>query len=189
VAGEFHNNFNSRLVSLTGQRAWSRTRLTRLQAAKKLECWSIPMNIRDIMTSNPACCVPEDTAQTVAKMMCDSNVGSIPVVTDRQSKKLAGIITDRDLCCSVVAKGLDPAMTSIREYMRTNPVACRPTEDVESCERAMQKHQIRRIPVVDQNGCCIGIVSQADIALKHEPSHLSRTVTEISRSRAVPAYH
>jgi CBS domain-containing protein len=145
------------------------------------------MNIREIMTSNPACCLPEDTAQSVARMMCKANVGSIPVISDRQSKKLAGIVTDRDLCCSIVAEGLDPKTTSIREHMHKNPVSCRPEDRVESAEHAMQKNQVRRIPVVDQQGSVIGIVSQADIALKHEPQQISRTVTEISRARVAVA--
>jgi CBS domain-containing protein len=142
------------------------------------------MHIRDIMTLNPACCTPEESAQTVAQMMCESNVGAIPVVSDRKTQKLTGIITDRDLCCSVIARGLDPVKTPIRESMHHNPVVCRPDERVESAEHAMQKHQVRRVPVVDEQGRCIGIVSQADIALKHEPQQISRTVTEISRLRA-----
>lgn len=142
------------------------------------------MHIRDIMTPNPACCTPEDTAQSVARMMCESNVGAIPVVSDRKTQKLTGIITDRDLCCSVVARGLDPSKTPIRESMHNSPVVCHADDRVESAEHAMQKHQVRRVPVVDDQGRCIGIVSQADIALKHEPQQISRTVTEISRSRA-----
>ncbi len=63
------------------------------------------MKIREVMTPDPVCCVPGDTAQSVAKIMCEHNVGSIPVVVDQQSRKLTGIITDRDLCCSIIAKG------------------------------------------------------------------------------------
>src|SRR5437667_8486722 len=117
------------------------------------------MTVREVMTSNPVCCLPTDTAQAVAEMMCHGNMGSVPVVTDFESRRLAGIITDRDLCCSVVAENLDPAGTSIARFMKVNPVACQPDEDLESCERAMQKHQVRRIPVVDQQGRCIGIVA------------------------------
>ncbi len=145
------------------------------------------MNIREIMTSNPTCCLPEDTAQTVARIMCKANVGSIPVISDRQSKKLTGIVTDRDLCCSVLAEGLDPKTTSIRDHMHKNPVVCRADERVESAEHAMQKHQVRRVPVVDEKGSVVGIVSQADIALKHEPQQISRTLTEISRARVAVA--
>lgn len=141
------------------------------------------MNVREVMTSNPVCCLPEDTAQTAARMMCESNVGSIPIVSDRQSRKLTGIITDRDICCTIVAQGLDPVSTPVSEHMHRNPVVCRPDESVENCERSMQKHQVRRIPVVDERGCVLGIVAQADVALKHDSQQVSRTVAEISKSR------
>ena len=139
------------------------------------------MKVKDVMTSNPVCCVPGDTAQRVAKIMCEHNVGSIPVVVDQQSQKLTGIITDRDLCCSIVAEGLDPKNTTIQKYMHQNPVACRDGENLDSCEKAMQSHQIRRIPVIDGEGRCIGIVAQADLALKDKPEKVSKTVAEISR--------
>ncbi len=145
------------------------------------------MNVREVMTSDPVCCVPGDTAQSVAKIMCEHNVGSIPVVTDQQSRKLTGIITDRDLCCSIITQGLDPKNTSIQQYMRQNPVACRDGENLDSCEQAMQKHQIRRIPVIDETGRCIGIVAQADLALKDQPEKVSKTVAEISRPQPIAA--
>jgi len=65
------------------------------------------MKIKEIMSPSPACCTADDTVQNVAKMMCDMNVGSIPVVVDHQSLSLVGMITDRDLCCRVLAHGLD----------------------------------------------------------------------------------
>ncbi|WP_263419270.1 CBS domain-containing protein [Terriglobus albidus] len=145
------------------------------------------MKVREVMTSNPICCVPGDTAQHVAKLMCEQNVGALPVVADQQSRTLTGMITDRDLCCSVIAQGLDPKSTTIQRYMRQNPVACRDGENLEHCEDAMQKHQIRRVPVVDGEGRCIGIVAQADLALKDKSERVSKTVAEISRSRSVAA--
>ena len=145
------------------------------------------MTVREVMTPNPVCCVPGDTAQSVAKIMCEHNVGSMPVVVDQQSRKLAGIITDRDLCCSIIAQGLDPKNTTIQKYMRQNPVACRDGENLDGCEQAMQQHQIRRIPVVDGDGRCIGIVAQADLALKDRPEKVSRTVAEISRPQPIAA--
>jgi CBS domain-containing protein len=145
------------------------------------------MNVREVMTPNPVCCLPNDSAQDVARTMCESDVGSIPVVTDRKSHTLVGIITDRDLCCSVVAQGLDPLDTTIGMFMRSDPVACRPDEELVSCESAMQRHQVRRIPVVDEDGRCIGIVAQADIALALDPPHVHRTLMEISRNRTIAA--
>jgi len=149
------------------------------------------MKVREVMTANPLCCLPSDTAQKVARVMCEQNVGSVPVVSDQQSRKLVGIITDRDLCCSVVAEGLDPKSVTIERFMHTSPVTCRDGENLDKCERAMQENQIRRIPVVDGNDAVIGIVTQADLALKEKPEKVSKTVGEISkpegRPRSIPA--
>ena len=145
------------------------------------------MKIREIMSSNPVCCVPGDTAQKVAKMLRDENVGAVPVVEDQQSHKLVGMITDRDLCCSVVAGGLDPKTTSIESFISAELVTCRDGDNLEKCEKAMQEHQVRRIAIVDGDGRCIGIVSQADLALKDKPEKVSKTVAEISKPESSAA--
>jgi len=139
------------------------------------------MKVREVMSSNPVCCLPTDTAEKVAKTLREHNIGSIPVVVDQQTRRLIGIITDRDLCCSVVAGGLDPKRVAIEKFVTTSPVSCRDGENVEHCVRAMQEHQVRRIPVVDGNGAVIGIVSVADLALKESPERASKTILEISR--------
>ncbi len=140
------------------------------------------MKIRDIMSQNPACCTAADTAQTVASILCDRNVGSMPVVASQQSRKLIGMITDRDLCCSVIAQGMDPKTTRIEQFISPAPVTCRDGENVEHCERLMQQHRVRRIPIVDAEDRVIGIVSQADLALRSKPERVSKTVAEISKS-------
>src|SRR5690349_20257933 len=139
------------------------------------------MKVRDIMSPDPLCCVASDSAQTVARIMHDNNVGSVPVVLDHQSRELIGIITDRDLCCSIVARCLDAKTTNIEPYITPYPVTCRDGENIDRCEHAMQKRQVRRVPVVDGHGRCIGIVAQADLALKDNPDRFSRTVAEISK--------
>src|SRR5436190_21209782 len=140
------------------------------------------MKVRDVMTPDPVCCTPDDTAQKVARMMKDQNIGSVPVVLDQASRKLVGIITDRDLCCNIVAEGKNPVSTRIDRMFTINPVSCRDGENIANCETLMQEHQVRRIPVVDGEGRCIGIVSQADVALKEKPEKVSKTVTEISKT-------
>ena len=145
------------------------------------------MKVKDVMSKNPACCSPSDSAQIVAKMMRERNIGAVPVVADQESRILIGMITDRDFCCSIVADGLDPKTTRVERFISANPIACRDGENVERCERLMQDHQVRRIPVVDNNGSVIGIVSQADLALHDKPERVSRTVAEISRSDKQPA--
>jgi CBS domain-containing protein len=117
-------------------------------------------------------------------MLRDNDVGSVPVVSDHQSRKLVGMITDRDICCSIVAAGLDTKTVAIEDYVHTNPITCRDGENLDKCERAMQEKQIRRIPVVDGDGTVIGIVSQADLALKDKPEKVSKTVSEISKPEA-----
>ena len=139
------------------------------------------MKARDAMTPNPVCCLTTDSAQTVAGLLRKHNVGSIPVVADHQSRKLIGIITDRDLCCSVVANGVNSRTTPIEEFISRNPAACREGENLDRCERLMQERQVRRIPIVDGEGQVIGIVSQADLALKDRPENVAKMVTEVSK--------
>jgi CBS domain-containing protein len=103
------------------------------------------------------------------------------VVTDHESRKLIGIITDRDLCCSVVANGLNPQSTPIEKFISLNPVACREGESLDNCARLMQEHKVRRIPILDGDGRVIGIVSQADLALKDMPEKVARMVAEVSK--------
>ena len=145
------------------------------------------MKVREVMSQNPACCTPTDSAQTVASIMRDRNVGAVPVVADQQSRQLIGMITDRDFCCSVVADGLDPKKTTIEQFISMNPISCRDGENIEKCERLMQDHQVRRIPVVDSDDKVIGIVSQADLALHDRPDRVSKTVAEISKSDRRPS--
>ncbi|HEY5164042.1 MAG TPA: CBS domain-containing protein [Terriglobales bacterium] len=139
------------------------------------------MKVLEVMTANPVCCLFTDTAQKAAQILRDQHVGSLPVIRDQQSRQLVGMVTDRDICCSVVADGLDPRNTSIEKYISADLVTCRDDDNLDKCEQAMQEHQIRRIPVVDDEGRCIGIVSQADLALKDKPEKVSRTVAEISK--------
>jgi len=140
------------------------------------------MKIREIMSRDPTCCVLSDTAQTVAQILCDRNIGSMPVVANQQSRELVGMITDRDLCCSVIGQGMDPKTTLIGKLITLAPFTCRDGENIEICERLMQEHQVRRIPIVDAEDRIIGIVSQADLALKDKPERVWKTVAEISKT-------
>jgi CBS domain-containing protein len=139
---------------------------------------------RQVMTPDPICCLPTDTAQSVAALLRDNDIGSLPVVKDLISRKLIGIITDRDLCCAVVASGLEAKAVLIRRLLSKNPVKCHIEDDLESCIAAMERYQVRRLPVVDDHDHCVGIISQADLALRAKPSAASRVVTEVSKMRA-----
>lgn len=138
------------------------------------------MKVKDVMTKNPVCCRSTDSAMNVARVLRDNDIGSVPVVKD--SQQLEGIITDRDLCCGVLAQGLDPKTTPIANFVTRDVVACGPEDDIESCGKAMQEHKIRRTIVVDGEGRCVGIVAQADLAVKvtDKPQMFQKTVAAIS---------
>src|SRR5215472_9743613 len=122
------------------------------------------MTCGNVMTNDPSCCVPTESAARVAKMMKTENVGSIPVCESRHSRKLIGIVTDRDLALQIVAEGRDSQKTEVKDVMTKDPFTCRPEDDIQKALDAMQKHQVRRIPVVDQHGLLVGIIAQADVA-------------------------
>jgi len=102
------------------------------------------------MTKDPACCVPTDSVARVAKVMKTQDVGSIPVCERQNSRKLVGIITDRDLALHVVAEGRDANSTNVQDVMTREPFTCHPDEDLQSALNAMQLYQVRRIPIVDR---------------------------------------
>ena len=136
------------------------------------------MKVSEAMTRDVRLTRPDQAIEDAAKMMAEVDTGVLPV---GEGNQLIGMITDRDLCCSIVAEGLDPKTTTIDKYVSADLVTCRDGENLGQCERAMQMHQLRRIPVVDVEGCVIGIVSQADLALKEEPEKVSRILAEVSR--------
>src|SRR5262249_32940131 len=121
------------------------------------------MRIKHVMTKDPTCCVPSDTAERAAKIMRDADAGVVPIIENEQSRKVIGIVTDRDLCMNVVAEGRDPRATKVHEAMTTTVVSCSPQDSVDKATELMRENQIRRIPVVDEQHRLAGIVAMADI--------------------------
>ena len=143
------------------------------------------MKCKDIMTKDPVCCLPGDTVDQAAQLMKDEDVGPVPVVADQQTKRLLGIVTDRDLAVKVVAEARQVSAVPVEEVMTRNPVTCHANDDLQDAIDAMEKHQVRRIPVVDDDNRIIGIIAQADIATRtHEPQTTAEVVEEISKSAA-----
>ena len=144
------------------------------------------MRVRDIMTADPASCTPDATAREAATLMRDHDCGSIPVVESRQSKKLVGTVTDRDLSVRGLAAGKGPE-TPVRDLMTADPVSCGPDDEVEIVREVMVARLVRRVPVVDENGQLVGIVAQADIAREEgaaSDQEVGRIVEAISDPRS-----
>ncbi len=137
----------------------------------------------EVMTKDPVCCLPNDSALKAAELMKSGNIGSIPVIENEEGKKLIGIVTDRDLTLKIVAQGLDSKTRKIETLMSRNIVTCHPDDDLQKALDIMAEHQLRRLPVVDENGRIRGIIAQADIATRSDqPNKTAELVKEISQS-------
>jgi len=138
---------------------------------------------KDVMTKNPACCLPNDMTAKAAELMKSGNVGSIPVIENEQTKKLVGIVTDRDLAMKVVAGGLDPESTKVQAVMTRKVVTCLSGDDFQKALDSMSRHQLRRIPIVDSDDKILGIIAQADVATRvNQPEKTAEMVRHISQA-------
>jgi CBS domain-containing protein len=141
-----------------------------------------PFQCRELMTDNPVCCLPGDTVERAAQLMKREDIGPVPVVENEQTKKLVGIVTDRDLAIKVVAEGRDPRQVTVEEVMTRDLVTCKPEDNLQQALDVMASYQVRRIPVVTNDGRIVGIISQADIATRlGAPRETAEVVEEISQ--------
>jgi CBS domain-containing protein len=139
----------------------------------------------EVMTQDPVCCLPTDTASKAAQLMKAEDVGSIPVVENEQTMKLIGIVTDRDLAMQVVADGHDARSTQVADVMTYNVITCHASDDIQKAVDAMSQHQLRRMPVIDGDHTIVGIISQADVATRVDQSEeVAEMVKEISQPTA-----
>ena len=122
------------------------------------------MQVREIMTTEPVWCAPETPLDEVARMMVAEDCGEIPVCDERGTP--IGVITDRDIVCRGVAKGRNPLTLRADECMSEPVITTTPDALVEECARLMEQYQVRRLPVIDEEARCCGMVAQADLATK-----------------------
>ena len=138
------------------------------------------MRIQDVMTRDPATVTPDAPAVEAARIMKEEDVGVVPVVENNETRKLVGVVTDRDLAVRLVAEGRD-GQSRVRDVMSSRLHTNRPDEDLDTVMDAMASEQLRRIPIVDERGSLVGIVSQADIVRKaKDDSRAEETVERIS---------
>jgi CBS domain-containing protein/uncharacterized protein YjbJ (UPF0337 family) len=148
------------------------------------------MKVSQVMTPEPACCLPQDSVDIAARLMRIQDVGMIPVVEGESVPKLVGVLTDRDLAVLVVAPGREPRKTKVSEVMTRNVVTCNENDSVEEALDSMKSHQIRRIPVLSKGNGVVGVVSQSDIALRlHDSATTGDIVAEISKPSFPQSWH
>ena len=148
------------------------------------------MNVEDIMTSNPVCCTPETKLEDVARMMVDCDCGEIPVVESFESKVCVGVVTDRDIVCRVVAKGMNPLEVQVSECMTKPTLTVDIQSSLEDACQLLEENQIRRVPVTEDGKIC-GIVSLADIAEELGRKESGQVLRQVSKptSSASSAMH
>jgi CBS domain-containing protein len=133
--------------------------------------------IREVMTPAPETIQADRPASEAAKKMKEADAGMIPVMEDGN---LLGTVTDRDIALRVVAEDRDPQSTTVGEIASRDIVTVQPDEDLDDALQKMAKHQVRRLPVVE-DGRLVGVVAQADVAREGNEQAVGHTVEEISK--------
>jgi CBS domain-containing protein len=133
--------------------------------------------IKELMTVKPRTVKTGDSIVDAAKLMKGEDAGVAPIV---DGDRLVGVITDRDIAIRVVAEGRDPQSTKVEEVASRNLVTVDPQQDLDEALRLMAQHQVRRLPVVEEDGKLVGILAQADVARHADSSRTGEVVEEIS---------
>ncbi len=139
------------------------------------------MQVKHLMTQNPARCTPDTGLREVARMMVEHDCGAIPVVQDHVSGRPVGVVTDRDIVCRAVAEGRNPLELTAADVLSPECRTVTPATSVEDCCQVLEENQLRRVVVVDDGGGCCGVVSQADIARHSSKAKLAEVVRHVSR--------
>jgi CBS domain-containing protein len=135
-------------------------------------------SIRDVMTENPRSITVDQPVVEAARIMRDEDVGLVPIV---EGDRLVGTVTDRDITVRVVAQERDPGSTTVREVASTDLVTVDPQQELDEALRLMAEHQVRRLPVVEEDGRLVGIVAQADVARHGDDRQTGQVVEQISQ--------
>jgi CBS domain-containing protein len=135
-------------------------------------------DIREVMTRNPRSLESGNSVMEAARLMRDEDTGIVPVV---EGEKLVGTVTDRDIAIRVVAEGRSPESTTVGEIASRQLVTIDPQQDLDEALRLMARHQVRRLPVVEEDGKLVGIVAQKDIAQHASDEQTGDVVEDISK--------
>ncbi|MDD4974347.1 MAG: CBS domain-containing protein [Bacteriovorax sp.] len=141
--------------------------------------------VKDFMTVDPVCCLPSTNLKIVAKLMLQYDCGEIPVVYSIEQPKIVGVITDRDIVCRTIAHGLNPLEMTAEEAMTIPAIVVKKDMSIDDCCIIMKEEQIRRVPVVDEEENCCGMVTLADIARKSDANVMAAMIRDISQ----PSFH
>lgn len=149
------------------------------------------MRVEQIMARPVHSCRPEDSLARAAQLMWDHDCGCLPVMESNGAERVVGIITDRDVCMCALFEGSPLSALKVRQAMAKQVQVCRPDDSLADAERVMREARVRRLPVIDDNGVLVGMISLADVAQTAEresaaarpeitPGEVAATFAEIS---------
>lgn len=138
------------------------------------------MTVASAMTKTPACCTPGSSLTDVARMMVANDCGQIPVVEDLETRKLAGVITDRDIAIRIVAEGRNPAEANAGDCMTAPCISVTAETSLQDCCGLMEANKVRRLPVIDAEGGVVGIVSLADVSRVASAGESAEVLKQVS---------
>jgi CBS domain-containing protein len=134
----------------------------------------LPMRVEKIMSHQVTTCAPHDSLEHAASLMWNSDCGCLPVISGNGSGRIEGVITDRDICMAALFQGKALRDLRVEEAMARKVLTCRASDEVQVAQRQMEEEQIRRLPVLDNEGELIGILSMADIACESARTQYSQ---------------
>ena len=138
------------------------------------------MTVLDVMAKSPAVCTPDTSLVEVARMMKTHDCGAIPVVESQAAPRPVGVITDRDIVIRLIAEGKCPLEAFARDAMTEGVATASSGMSLDTVAQIMEQYQVRRVPVVDEEGKVIGMVSQADLALNVAPDKVGEVLKVVS---------
>jgi CBS domain-containing protein len=140
------------------------------------------MRVSEVMTKDPVCCIRTTSVMNAAGMLREFDIGILPVIDDLWTRRLIGVVTDRDLCLTALGEPHDPTLTTVEDCMATDLVTCAPDTDIREVLAAMVQRQVRRVPVVDRENNVRGIVGVSDL-IRHnaaDPRDICMTLGRIT---------
>jgi CBS domain-containing protein len=142
------------------------------------------MKLKDLCVLDVACCTPETTVAAAARLMRERHAGDVVIVDNAdEEREPVGILTDRDIVVEVLAKGRDPNKTTVAEIMATQLVVAGDSEDSTQALQRMAAHGVRRIPVIDDARCVVGIITLDDL-LREQAEQASRLLDVVTKQQA-----
>jgi len=147
------------------------------------------MRVSEVMTHDPVCCTRTTSVRNAVGMMRALDIGFLPVIDELWTRKLMGVVTDRDLCLAALGEPHDPTLTTVEDCMATDVVTCTPDMDIREILEMMAERQIRRVPAIDREGHVQGIVGISDL-IRHnaaDPRDIWMALSRITTPKEVRA--